>query len=112
VCTQTAAIKPSDISLKILSVAILVYFFFKSFHLFDKSVDAGFLFYFTLGIEACFFLSALAMWVQKKWSVYLFTAATLALLPAYIYIGSWDYKSILMLGVVLVVSIINWKNLK
>ena len=110
--TQTVSLRPLVISLKVLSVAILVYVFYESFHLFDGSIETGFLFYFTLAVEVCFFISALAMWAQKRWSVYLFTAATLALIPVFIHLKSWDYKTIIMLVIVLVVSVYNWKTLK
>jgi hypothetical protein len=95
-----------------LSVAILVYVIYESFHLFDRPTEKGFLFYYTLAVEACFLLSALAMWALKRWSVYLFTTATLALIPAFIYLKSWDYTAIIMLGIVLVVAIYNWKSLE
>ena len=108
----TPSMKATTIIMRILSVLVLIYVIAENSHLFDSSSEKGFLFYYLLVIGIGFLISAFGMWKLTKWSVIVFLALSLALIPGFVCLNACDLKSIAMFVIVLIAGLINWKNLK
>jgi hypothetical protein len=110
--TLTLSPKTTTLIMRILSVMIAIYVIKDIFHLFDSSIEKGIFFYYSLIIAIGYFISAIGMWQSAKWSVYLYFVTTIALIPAFIYLNSWDNGTIFIFLIVLIGVLITWKNLK
>jgi hypothetical protein len=110
--TLTLSLRTTTIIMRILAVILMIYLIIELFHLFDSSVVKGIFFYYSLIIAIGYFISAIGMWKSAKWSVYLYFVTTIALIPAFIYLNSWDNGTILIFLIVLIGVLTTWRNLK
>ncbi len=99
-------------SMRLLSILVILFVIQEIYHLFDPSLVKGTLFYYALIIAAGYFISSIGMWVLRKWSIYLFFATTAALIPGFIYLNTVDYKVVFLFILVLIATILNWRNLR
>lgn len=106
------SVKTTVISMRSIALLILLFEVWQVYPVFNPSLEKGFLFYFTLIIATGFLISAIGMWFNRRWSLSVFLATFLALVPAYIRFSDWDRRTLLLSILVLCISVINWKNLK
>jgi len=99
--TLILSLRTSTVIFRILSALILLYVIIDGFHLFDISVEKGFIFYYLVIVSIGYIISAIGMWNLRKWSVYLYLITTIALVPGFFYLKSWDIRTILVFFVVL-----------
>jgi len=110
--TLTLSPKTTTLFMRILAVIVMIYMILEILPLFDNSIEKGILFYYTLIIAIACFISAIGMWKLSRWSVILYAVATLALIPGFIYLNSWDGSTLFTLILVMIGAAANWRNLK
>ncbi|MBK7173291.1 MAG: hypothetical protein IPH84_08655 [Bacteroidales bacterium] len=97
--------------MRLLSIMVILFVITECYHLFDPSLRKGFLFFYALIIALGYFISAIGMWKLSKWSIYLFIATTIALIPGFIYLNTIDLRVVFLSLIVLIATLLNWKNL-
>lgn len=104
--------KNSKIILRLISVLLVIFVIVEMYHVFDPGLQKNPLFYYSLMMAAGFLISAVGIWRQSKWAVYLFFATVIALIPGFLYVHSWDRRVLIISIIVLLGAVLNWKNLR
>ena len=110
--TLDLSVKSSTIILRVLSALILIFVVIEDYHLFDSSVERNYLFYYVLAISISYLISAIGLWFLRKWSIFLFLINSVALIPSFTHINSFDKISIGLFFLIIIGVLITWKNIK
>jgi hypothetical protein len=109
--TLSLSQKKSKIILRLVSVILVIFVTAEMYHLFYPGLQKNPLFYYSLMMAAGFLVSAVGIWRQSRWAVYLFFATVIALIPGFLYVHSWDRRVLIISIIVLIGAVLNWKNL-